>query len=93
MSYYVYILACFKKGKFSCFYTGQTNNFKRRMQQHYKYVREKQTKHFTGRFDFVKWVWYKKVNNRAEAYKLEQYIKSLHPSEREKLVSRDAFIE
>ncbi|MFH1839641.1 MAG: GIY-YIG nuclease family protein [Nanoarchaeota archaeon] len=77
MRYAVYILACYKGKDFSCYYTGQTNYLKRRLKQHYKAVKKKDTKKFTGRFDYVKLVWYKKVMTRKGAVKEERHIKTL----------------
>ncbi len=83
MVFWVYILECFIDGEFSCYYTGQTNNLKERMQEHYEAVREHDTKKFTGRFDYVKSVWSRKVPTRADAIRLERYLKNLSPDEKE----------
>ena len=83
MAFSVYILECYIDGEFSCYYTGQTNNLDERMQEHYEAVREHDTDKFTGRFDYIKLVWSKKVPTREDALKLESYLKSLSPDEKE----------
>jgi predicted GIY-YIG superfamily endonuclease len=82
MTYYVYILACFKAKTFSCYYTGQTDNLNRRIHEHYKAVKLHITDKFTGRFDFVKLMWYRRVPTRDDALRLESFLKSLTPPQK-----------
>ena len=79
MPFYVYILACYIRGKFSCYYVGQTNNLYARTGEHFDNVEEHHTESFTGRFEFVKRIWYKQVPTRVDALRLEKYLKSLTP--------------
>ncbi len=88
MSYWVYILMCYKNRAFTNFYVGQTNDFKARIEEHFDNVRERNTDRYTGRFDFVKPVWKKKVNTRSEALKLEKDIKGLSHSEKWDLIKK-----
>lgn len=83
MTFWVYILECYINGKFSCYYTGQTNNLNERMQEHYESVREHDTDKFVGRFDYIKLVWFKKVPTREDALRLENYLKNLDSDEKE----------
>ena len=64
MNYWTYMLECFKRGQLKCYYTGQTNNLRRRVTQHIKNVRQKRTETFTGRFDFVSLIWSEKHQTR-----------------------------
>lgn len=82
MVFYVYILACFKERDFRCYYVGQTNNLQERMEEHFDNVREIATEHFTGRFNFVKPIWFIEVETRQDAIKLEKYLKSLTPPQK-----------
>lgn len=70
-----------------CFYVGQTNDFSARMQEHYDNVRSRDTSTYTGRFDFVKPVWKKRVSTRSEALKLERHVKSLSHDQKRSLIS------
>ena len=83
MDYFVYIAECLKDGEFSCYYTGQTNNIDRRKKEHIENVINHDTRKFTGRFDYVKLLWYRKVPTRGDALRLEKYLKSLNPDEKE----------
>lgn len=83
MAFYVYVLNCFKDGEFSCYYVGQTNNLKARVGEHFDSVKEQNTDRFIGRFDFVKLKWFMKVPTRADALRLERYLKSLSHVEKE----------
>lgn len=85
MAYWVYLIACYKKGKVSCYYTGQTNDIGRRRKEHIQNVVEGKTNHFTGRFEYCKMVWTYKVNSRQEALELEQEIKDLDFEDKEDL--------
>ena len=91
--YYVYILACYKNGEFTNFYTGQTNDIDRRESEHIKNVITHNTKKYTGRFDYVKLLWYGIVKTRSEALELEQEIKQLSQDDKEDLVNGDLEIE
>ncbi len=82
MVYHVYMLACYIDGAFSCYYPGQTNDIKSRMQEHYDNVRYHDTNKFTGRFDFVKLIWKKQVATRGDALRVERYLKGLTPPEK-----------
>jgi len=75
-SFYVYILKCYRKGKY-LYYTGQTNNLKRRRSQHIKNVITKNRKHYSGQFKYADLIWFQKVSTRQEAKQFEQYIKKL----------------
>ena len=89
MKFYVYILNCFKNGKFSCYYVGQTSNLKARIGEHFDSVVEHNTDKFVGRFDFVKLKWYTKVAARAEALKVEKYLKSLTHEEKDRYMENN----
>lgn len=84
---YVYILECYKKGVFRCFYTGETHNINKRLMQHIENVKNKDTKKYTGRFDFVKLVWKRKCLTIADAKRLERAIKLLDHSTKRKLIN------
>jgi len=83
MVYYVYILECYINREFSCYYCGQTDNLEKRKGQHIRNVIFHYTKKFTGRFDYCKLIWYGEVQTRADAIRLEQYLKSLNQQEKE----------
>ena len=83
MAFFVYVLACYIRGDFSCYYVGQTNDIYSRMQEHYDAVRNHETDRFTGRFDYVKKIWHKSVPTRKDALNLESFLKSLSPDEKE----------
>jgi predicted GIY-YIG superfamily endonuclease len=89
MTYYVYVLACFIDGDFSCYYVGQTNDLDARMEEHYEAVRSHDTDKYTGRFDFVKLVWHRRVPTREDALRLESYLKSLSPSGKERYMDNN----
>ena len=80
MAFWVYILKCYINGEFRCFYVGQTGNITERMEYHYDAVRYHNIDKYTGRFDFVKLVWKKRVQTREDALRLERYLKSLSPN-------------
>ena len=88
MPYWVYILACYKGRDMRCFYTGQTNNLRARLEEHNNNVRNGITDHFTGRFDFVRCLWSRKCETRNEAMSLERRIKELTPPEKWALIKR-----
>ena len=75
MAYYVYMLACMKQGKFRNFYTGQTNDISRRLDEHIDNVINNDTKRYTGRFDAVRKVWHIKCSTRQEALRTEERVK------------------
>ena len=83
MRFWVYVLECYINKEFRCYYVGQTGNITERMQYHYEAVREHNTDKFTGRFDFVKLIWKKEVPTRADALRLENYLKNLSPDKKE----------
>ena len=66
--YYVYILKSLKINKF---YTGVTDNLKRRIKEHN-----------SGNSDFTSWsgpyklIWYSAFDNKEKAYNFEKYLKS-----------------
>ena len=88
MTYWSYMLECFKDGKSKGYYTGQTANRRKRVGQHINNVRRKKTKTYTGRFDFVKLVWAKKKKTRAEAVDLEREVKKLSHGEKRRLARK-----
>ena len=78
---------CYKNKEFSCFYTGQTNNFDKRIKQHCNNVKASKTRKFTGRFDLVKPVWKQKVDTRDEAKIIERKIKNLSHEKKMDLIN------
>jgi predicted GIY-YIG superfamily endonuclease len=93
MVYWVYLFACYKDRKLICYYAGQTNNIERREKEHIQNVIERDTRHFTGRFDYVKLVWKYEVNSRSEAVQLEQAIKGLSFDDKNDLASGELDVE
>ena len=85
MTYYVYMLACYRGEQFSCFYTGFTNNLKRRLAEHERNASEGRRKKFTGRFDDVKLVWWEEADSRESAKAREKDIKKLGAPQKRKL--------
>lgn len=83
MSFFTYIAECYIDGDFSCYYTGQTNDIDRRRGEHIENVINHDIRHFTGRFDYVKLIWYREVPTRQDALRLESYLKSLSPDDKE----------
>lgn len=83
MVYCVYILECYIDHEFRCYYVGMTSDLHQRMAYHIEAVRNHNTDKYTGRFDFVKRIWYKKVPSKVDALRLEKYLKSLTPDEKE----------
>jgi len=59
------------------------------MEEHFDSVREGNTDTFVGRFDYVKPVWKKRVPTRADALRLESYLKSLTPQGKEDYMRRN----
>ena len=68
--YYVYILKS-SKIEIEKYYTGVTDNLKRRIKEH-----------SSGNSDFTSWsgpynlVWYSAFENKVKAYNFEKYLKS-----------------
>lgn len=89
MVFYVYALACMKEGNFRCFYVGQTNDLWTRLDEHIENVIEGLTKHFTGRFDFVRLAWSMQVPTRQDALRLERYLKSLNPNAKRRYMKQN----
>lgn len=77
---------CYKYGKFTNFYVGQTNNIYERMQEHYAAVRDGDIDTYTGRFSFVKKVWSKLTYSREQALAIERKIKNMSHSEKWDLI-------
>ncbi len=88
MTFWSYMLECFKDGKSKCYYTGQTGNLRRRVGQHIGNVRHKRTKKFTGRFDFVKLVWAERCKSREDALDLERTVKGLTYKQKRRVARR-----
>lgn len=86
MAYWVYLLECYKDGKFSCYYPGQTKYYQKRMEAHFSNVQRQDTKRITGRFHRVKPVWKIQVNTRVDAIKLESKIMGLKTVEQRAIV-------
>ena len=89
MTYHVYMLACNRGGQFSCFYTGFTNNLKRRLAEHERNAAEGRRRKFTGRFDEVKLVWWEEVPTREAAKSREKEVKKMNSSQKRKLAGLD----
>jgi putative endonuclease len=77
--FYLYILKCSD----GSFYTGITNDIKRRMEMHRS---GKGSKYVAGRLPF-KVVYTKRIGNRSEATKRELEIKSLDREGKMKLIN------
>jgi len=78
--YTVYILRTSE----NTFYTGQTNNIKRRIKEH-KDKNPKSAK-YTRRFESVELVYTEEYHTRTEAMRREWQIKQLTHKEKEKLI-------
>ena len=79
------MLACYRGEQFSCFYTGFTNNLKRRLSEHERNASEGKRKKFTGRFDEVKLVWWEESDTREAAKAREKEVKKLNSAQKRKL--------
>ena len=78
MKYYVYLLECKDKNKKITYYCGYTSRSPSiRLKEHIKNVKEKRKKHYTGRQDFVRLVYYEAHSDRKTAIKREREIKKL----------------
>ena len=66
--YYVYIL---KSEKIKKYYSGVTDNLKRRLKEH-----NSGNSNFTSWSGPYKLVWYSVFNNKEKAYSFEKYLKS-----------------
>jgi len=76
--HYVYLLSCRDKNKKITLYCGYTSRSPSiRLQDHLRNVRSTSKKHYTGRQEFVKLVYYEACDNRATALKREREIKKL----------------
>ncbi len=96
--YYVYVLACYKRKNgclhYSNMYVGQTNDLRARFDEHVDNVAEGNTNHYTGRFDFVRRVWYEQVyGSRQDALDLEAELKDMTPPERVNYMKRKGWRE
>jgi len=86
--FYVYVLAMYKEDDdgnlhYRNMYVGQTNDLNARLDEHIENVEEGDTSHYTGRFDFLRRVWYQKVyGSRGDALALERHLKQMSPPER-----------
>jgi predicted GIY-YIG superfamily endonuclease len=77
MTFWTYMLECFKDGESRCYYTGQSGNLYKCVGQHIDNARRGTAETFAGRFDFVRLVWAKQSTTRAEAIDRECTIKRL----------------
>ena len=76
--YYVYLLECRDKDKKLTLYCGYTSRSpSKRLQDHIVNVRKNKKKHYTGRQEFVKLVYYETYEDRKTAIKREREIKKL----------------
>ena len=88
MTFWTYMLECFKDGESCCYYTGQSHNLHKCVGQHIDNARRKNTRTFTGRFDFVKLVWARQATTRQEAVDRERSIKRLSYCEKRAIIGR-----
>ncbi|NIO23047.1 MAG: GIY-YIG nuclease family protein [Candidatus Aenigmarchaeota archaeon] len=91
MPYWVYLLKCYKRRRFTNFYTGQTNDISARLSEHIENVIYRDTERYTGRFDYVRLAWKQKCRTRSEARRLEKEIKQLTQNEKWALVKGRKF--
>ena len=78
MKYYVYLLYCkdkYKKITYYCGYTSKSPSI--RLKEHINNVRKKKKKHFTGRQEFVRLVYYETYEDKKTATDREREIKKL----------------
>lgn len=78
MKYYVYLLECkdkYKKITYYCGYTSKSPSI--RLKEHINNVRKKKKKHFTGRQEFVRLVYYETYEDKKIATDREREIKKL----------------
>ncbi len=85
MGFWTYMLECFKDGESKGYYTGQTNNLRKRTAQHKKNAKRKKKKTYTGRFDAVKLVWAKKKKTRKSAERTEAFVKKFSRKKKRRL--------
>ena len=78
MTYYVYILECWKPHRPSILYTGQTNNINRRLAEH-----QGGKSRYTSRFIVIRLYHLEEYRTRKEAVKREKQIKKM--SKKQKL--------
>ena len=81
------MLACFRDGKFNCFYTGYTSDLQRRVKEHERNAANKDKKKFTGRFDSVRLVWSQPCLTLDEAKKEEKRVKALSSRQKMHLIN------
>ena len=76
--HYVYLLNCRDKNKKITIYCGYTSRSPSiRLQDHIRNVRSISNKHYTGKQEFVKLVYYETYDSREIALKREREIKKL----------------
>ena len=76
--HYVYLLRCRDKNKKLTLYCGYTSRSPSiRLQDHIRNVRSTSKRHYTGKQEFVKLVYYETYDDRATALKREREIKKL----------------
>jgi putative endonuclease len=85
VAYFVYVLECYRGGKFCNFYTGYTNDLKRRITQHRTNARKGNRRTYTGRFDKVEVAYYEEAPTLKEAKAREKQIKLMSTKEKEVL--------
>lgn len=81
--YWVYLLKC---GDGS-FYTGYTNNIKRRIKEH---TNRKNTKSYTARHEPIRLVYFELFTTKEEAQNREKEIKSKDHKYKEELALKEA---
>lgn len=82
MAFFVYIL----KTSSNTLYTGQTNNLKKRIEEHRS--KSKRSAKYIKYFDSFKLVYYEKHKTRSEAMKREAALKKLSKAKKEDLIKR-----
>ena len=85
--FYVYLLECIDKNKKQSLYCGYTlRSPSVRLKDHVANIKSKSKKHFTGRQESVKLVYYETYEDRETAMKREREIKKLGTKYKQKLV-------
>ncbi|MFH1977876.1 MAG: GIY-YIG nuclease family protein [Candidatus Aenigmatarchaeota archaeon] len=85
MTYWVYMLKCYKDRKFTNFYVGDTSNILTEMSSHIENLNYKKKENKKSGPSIVRLVWSHVCKTRKEAHSLKEKIKTLSHAEKKML--------